>query len=127
VGAVVVLIVVTAGMVSTTYVQFLKGGLLVIFSSILTLLILNRGFLVGGGEGDTQSILQPQTLVETADGRVLVNGLPQGTGAGEGDLRPVGHISRLPDDRAATGPLGPLEFLRVLQNSDVVLWSSKKE
>jgi cation/acetate symporter len=57
VGAVVVFIVVTAGMVSTTYVQFLKGGLLVIFSSILTLLILNRGLMVGGGTGDTQSIL----------------------------------------------------------------------
>ena len=44
VGAVVVLIVVTAGMVSTTYVQFLKGSLFVIVSTILTLLILFRGF-----------------------------------------------------------------------------------
>lgn len=43
VGAVVVLIVVTAGMVSTTYVQFLKGSLLVVFSTILTVAILNRG------------------------------------------------------------------------------------
>src|ERR1044072_2970085 len=40
VGAVVMLIVVTAGMVSTTYVQFLKGSLLVVFSAVLTLLIL---------------------------------------------------------------------------------------
>lgn len=46
VGAVVVLIVVTAGMVSTTYVQFLKGSLLVVFSTILTVAILNRGFSV---------------------------------------------------------------------------------
>lgn len=43
VGAVVIFIVTTAGMVSTTYVQFLKGSLLVIFSLILTLMILNRG------------------------------------------------------------------------------------
>lgn len=43
VGAVVILIVVTAGMVSTTYVQFLKGSLLVVFSTILTVMILNRG------------------------------------------------------------------------------------
>ena len=43
VGTVVILIVSTAGMVSTTYVQFLKGSLLVIFSLILTILILNRG------------------------------------------------------------------------------------
>lgn len=47
VGAVVITIVVTAGMVSTTYVQFLKGGLLVVFSAILTILILNRGFKAG--------------------------------------------------------------------------------
>lgn len=46
VGAIVVLIVVTAGMVSTTYVQFLKGSLLVVFSTILTAAILNRGFHV---------------------------------------------------------------------------------
>lgn len=43
VGAVVILIVASAGMVSTTYVQFLKGSLLVFFSAILTILILNRG------------------------------------------------------------------------------------
>lgn len=44
VGTVVVLIVVTAGMVSTTYVQFLKGSLLVVFSTVLVVMILNRGF-----------------------------------------------------------------------------------
>ncbi len=43
VGVVVTLIVVTAGMVSTTWVQFIKGGLLVIFCAILTVMILNRG------------------------------------------------------------------------------------
>src|SRR3954466_12189109 len=43
VGAVVILIVVTAGMVSTTYVQFIKGALLVAFCTILTVMILRRG------------------------------------------------------------------------------------
>ena len=43
VGTIVILIVVTAGMVSTTYVQFLKGSLLVIFSTVLTVMILQRG------------------------------------------------------------------------------------
>ncbi len=46
VGITVILIVVTAGMVSTTWVQFLKGSLLVIFSAVLTFLILQRGFQV---------------------------------------------------------------------------------
>lgn len=44
VGTIVIVIVVTAGMVSTTYVQFIKGSLLVVFSLILTMLILERGF-----------------------------------------------------------------------------------
>src|SRR6188474_2418436 len=43
VGVVVITIVVTAGMVSTTWVQFIKGSLLVIFCFILTVLILYRG------------------------------------------------------------------------------------
>ena len=39
VGATVVIIVLTAGMVSTTWVQFLKGSLLVVFSLVLLSLI----------------------------------------------------------------------------------------
>lgn len=46
VGTTVIIIVVTAGMVSTTWVQFLKGSLLVVFSAILTVMILGRGFSV---------------------------------------------------------------------------------
>jgi cation/acetate symporter len=45
VGGIVTLIVVTAGMVSTTWVQFIKGGLLVIFCAILTVMILARGLV----------------------------------------------------------------------------------
>ncbi len=53
VGAVVILIVVTAGMVSTTWVQFIKGMLLVAFSGLLTVMLLARGFEVqeGGVDG----------------------------------------------------------------------------
>jgi cation/acetate symporter len=43
VGLIVVVIVVTAGMVSTTWVQFIKGSLLVVFCFILTCMILHRG------------------------------------------------------------------------------------
>ncbi|MBI5091071.1 MAG: cation acetate symporter, partial [Candidatus Hydrogenedentes bacterium] len=46
VGIVVTLIVVTAGMVSTTWVQFIKGSLLVMFCAVLTIMILLRGFSV---------------------------------------------------------------------------------
>ena len=43
VGGVVIAIVTTAGMVSTTWVQFIKGGLLVVFSTILVGCVLWRG------------------------------------------------------------------------------------
>ncbi len=43
VGAIVTLIVATAGMTSTTYVQFIKGGLLIIFSTILAVIIFVNG------------------------------------------------------------------------------------
>ena len=46
VGVTVILIVVTAGMVSTTWVQFFKGSLLVVFSAVLSVLIIQRGFEV---------------------------------------------------------------------------------
>lgn len=43
VGIIVITIVTTAGMASTTYVQFLKGALLLIFSLVLVALVLTRG------------------------------------------------------------------------------------
>ena len=43
VGCVVTLIVVTAGMVSTTWLQFIKGTMLVLLCAFLTVLILFRG------------------------------------------------------------------------------------
>ena len=108
VGTVVIVIVVTAGMVSTTYVQFLKGGLLIIFSTILTVLILNRGLEVGAN---------------TEDGKPLT--AEMSTVAGKGELKPVGHLSKLPNGESKTGPLGPISYLSTLQQSEVVLWNSK--
>ncbi len=43
VGSIVIFIVATAGMTSTTYVQFIKGALLVLFSTLLTFYILKNG------------------------------------------------------------------------------------
>ncbi len=121
VGVVVTTIVTTAGMVSTTYVQFIKGSLLVVFSGILTVMILNRGLTVDTRPEATES----QTITELPNGNVLVNGLPQGLGEGQADLRPVGSISRLPGDVTSTGALNPFSYLSILQNSEIVLWSSK--
>jgi cation/acetate symporter len=64
VGAVVIFIVATAGMTSTTYVQFIKGGLLIIFSTVLTIYIFNNGLNLNP-DHKNQDYIQPMTL--TAD------------------------------------------------------------
>ena len=43
------------------------------------------------------------------------------------DLEPVGHVSKLPDGKTRTGPLGPLEYLSTLQQSEVMLWEKDKQ
>ena len=59
VGVIVIAIVATAGMASTTYVQFLKGGLLLIFSLVLVVLVLSRGMttLPENADVDTHKLL----------------------------------------------------------------------
>lgn len=52
VGVIVILIVATAGMTSTTYVQFLKGGLLIILSTILSIYILKNGLTLTPDHGN---------------------------------------------------------------------------
>ena len=59
VGVVVTTIVVTAGMVSTTWVQFIKGSLLVLFCFVLTILILRRGLIVNGGAAESPFAARP--------------------------------------------------------------------
>lgn len=83
VGAVVVLIVVTAGMVSTTYVQFLKGSLLVVFTAILTVMILNRGFTT---RPDSEGFRPPRVSTEFP---AVVVPTPSDLGMATADLVPA--------------------------------------
>ncbi|HEY0669268.1 MAG TPA: cation acetate symporter [Sphingobacteriaceae bacterium] len=70
VGTVVIIIVASAGMTSTTYVQFIKGGLLIVLSTILTIYILKNGFTLKPDHKNQPyhefTILSP----EVADGKV---------------------------------------------------------
>jgi cation/acetate symporter len=176
VGSVVIVIVATAGMVSTTWVQFIKGGLLVALCTVMTLMILNRGFDTTPGDDKThrfavkpadevvkadsvtvlaeeggwvgkpyvrvktadgtvqvwrkagadangvELLSETQTLAKGTDGIVLKNGRPAST---DNDLRPVGHVSALPDGKEETGALGPFEFFRVFHDSTVVMWKNQ--
>jgi Na+(H+)/acetate symporter ActP len=51
VGTIVIIIVASAGMASTTYVQFLKGGLLIVFSLTLVINVLSRGLSTTPNQG----------------------------------------------------------------------------
>jgi len=179
VGFIVTIIVTTAGMVSTTWVQFIKGTLLVVLCAFITVLILLRGLStqppgipgkevvvfkagvpaaevtgVAGAEvlpeegawagkpyvrvrnkttgtvavwrkeGDRLS--ETQTVAVLKDGKKLVNGLPRGKGEGQADLASVGYPSKLPGNVEKTGALGPVEFIRTMEESEVVLWRSDR-
>ena len=75
---------------------------------------------------DGELLSEAQTLTVQKDGKKLVNGLPRGKKAGEADLAPVGYASKAAGGVEKTGPLGPFGFLRTMQESEVILWSSDK-
>src|SRR3954453_2668821 len=83
VGTVVIIIVVTAGMVSTTWVQFIKGSLLVVFCLVLTILILQRGL-----------VAHPQAAV--------VQSMTSQAGREANATFPIGTITNLPDGSSQT-------------------------
>ena len=81
VGIIVTIIVATAGMASTTYVQFLKGALLIIFSTVLTIGILSRGLADPASgqfpfdpdaEESPYHVLKEMSAIEQ-DGKILVD------------------------------------------------------
>jgi cation/acetate symporter len=179
VGSIVILIVATAGMTSTTYVQFIKGALLVVFSTILTFYILNNGLSLTPNENyhqflQAEAIITNDTVVQVVDpsynlkktrvvndqvfvqlekggslywfnvnkqsdkavldemlsmtilpdGSLLYNGEPKS----ERKFYQVGHLSKIivdGEELDQTGPLGPFEFLKSINDSEIVRFSKK--
>ena len=73
VGVVVIMIVVTAGMVSTTWVQFLKGSLLVVFSTVLVVMLLQKGLTTDTSSFETIGPVSEQQLQQnTIEGRQVI-------------------------------------------------------
>lgn len=71
VGSIVILIVATAGMTSTTYVQFIKGALLVVFSTILTFYILTNGVSLTPNENYHQFLQTEAVITDGTISRVV--------------------------------------------------------
>jgi cation/acetate symporter len=113
VGVVVIVIVVTAGMVSTTWVQFIKGSLLVIFCTILTVAILRRGVQVHPEPvGTNQVKFEPPR-----EGYVLTSETPPKSGL----------VMRIRGGQRSGEPAGPLDFLKHVSESDIILWQLRRE
>jgi len=76
VGVVVTIIVATAGMASTTYVQFFKGFLLLIVSTVVVIAVLTRGLGTNPDQGGSKAYHDFQTLqaAVAADGSLQVEG-----------------------------------------------------
>ncbi len=179
VGSIVIFIVATAGMTSTTYVQFIKGAMLVIFSSLLTVYILRNGLSLTPNENyhkfvqleasvandtaitisdpayviKTKIIADKLTFVKvekdgntgwfklnhtegktilsemlfitvTADGTKLYNGAPKS----DKKFFQVGHLSKIIVDGVEvdkTGPVGPFEFVKTIEKSEIVRFAKK--
>jgi cation/acetate symporter len=75
VGVVVTIIVATAGMASTTYVQFFKGALLLIFTTVVVVGVLYRGLDTTTGQGGSKEYHAFKTLTAqvTTDGSLKVS------------------------------------------------------
>lgn len=120
VGAVVILIVVTAGMVSTTWVQFLKGALLVIFSAVLAVLVLNRGFSAeeGGADGYAFRTL-PLPAATTGNEAVLAKPVETVPGlSGETVVAPEGGWIGKPYVRTRNAETGAVTVWKVRETDD---------
>ena len=122
VGSIVVVIVVTAGMVSTTYVQFLKGGLLVLFSLVLTVMVLNRGLT--RSEGDARTV--PQRITVDDQKNKYIDGVRLGLKEDQSNVQPVGRVLELNGGKTSTGPLGPISFLTELSGAKIELSQTVK-
>jgi cation/acetate symporter len=68
VGAIVITIVATAGMASTTYVQFLKGALLIVFSTVLVGAVVMRGLSTRPDQGGAVPFYEYASLAATKAG-----------------------------------------------------------
>lgn len=109
VGLIVITIVATAGMASTTYVQFLKGGLLILFSVILVIAVMHRGLTTNPDQAGQKDFYDYRTAHATL---VNNNVVPLND-----DLNVVGkHI------RAAGTKEQVIDFVKVKEPDGRLTW-----
>lgn len=108
VGTIVIIIVATAGMASTTYVQFLKGAMLLVFSTTLVICVLSRGLMTTPDHGGDKPYHKFKTIAYTAssDGSLML--------ADPSYFAPVDWRS---------SPYGEKGLVKLSQNGSDSIWS----
>ena len=137
VGGVVIAIVTTAGMVSTTWVQFIKGSMLVVFCAVLTVMILKRGLNVSPAWRDGRTAIaaysnqyalsttrpQPSIVVED-DAKLRYKFVPGRGLLADADPEypkpPARVLVQIPDAEASTGPLSPAGYIAAIGGSQLL-------
>ena len=76
VGAIVITIVATAGMTSTTYVQFIKGSLLIVFALVIVIALCVRGLSTAPDQGGRVPFYEYKTITATETGGTIAPGRP---------------------------------------------------
>jgi cation/acetate symporter len=71
VGAIVITIVATAGMTSTTYVQFIKGTLLILFATVIVIALCVRGLTPTPDQGGRVPFHDYKTITATESGGAI--------------------------------------------------------
>ncbi len=114
VGLIVITIVATAGMTSTTYVQFIKGALLLVFSFVLVTVVLIRGLSTKPDQGGRVPHREYRTLAATESEGALALDDPAWQIAAVREVKGLRFVKLLSDGReswwtaekdAATGAL----------------------
>jgi cation/acetate symporter len=118
VGLIVITIVATAGMTSTTYVQFIKGTLLLVFSLVLVVVVLFRGLSTKPDQGGRVPFRQYRALAAAETGGTLALDDPAWRIAAVREVKGLRFVKLLQDGReswwkaekdAATGAVALLE------------------
>jgi len=123
VGVTVILIVVTAGMVSTTWVQFIKGTLLVVFSAILTVMLFAQGFKTAGGGNDGYEFQSFGPMSEQLDEEAIAQTLNATVVAPDGgwsDTKTRGYV-RFKDNETGRVSTWSYRSIKTADGADVFL------
>lgn len=93
VGAIVITIVATAGMTSTTYVQFIKGSLLIIFALVIVVALLVRGLSTSPDQGGRVPYYEYKTITATQTDDTITPDDAAYTNVGQHDVESKGKVT----------------------------------